>query len=80
MQRAARPCTWAYGMVETNSLDAQPSNTLLYDAQRREVMLPCYLAVVMKSLRNLDEMEQTVDLSITLVVRIDYGAARGPVN
>jgi hypothetical protein len=54
---------------------AQPSNTLLYDARRREVMLPCYCAVVIKSLRNLDEMEQTVDLSITMVLRIDYGRA-----
>ena len=30
----------------------------------------------MKSMRNLDELDQTVDLSITLVLRIDYGTAR----
>ena len=41
----SRPWATAYGMVETSTLDVQPSNALMYDARRREVMLPCYLAV-----------------------------------
>ena len=49
-------------------------NVLLAYMQHRELLVPAYVAFVVKSLRNLDASTQTIDLSFTLVVRINFGA------
>jgi len=62
-----------HGMLDCSKLPHQPSNLTLYDQGRKEILLPTYLAVVMKAMRNLDEQNSSVDMSITLVMRIDFG-------
>ena len=64
-----------YGMlpIEEEDFANPPSNTLLYIESRREILLPCYVAVVMKRMRNLQELEQCCDMSTTIVMRINYG-------
>ena len=48
-------------------------NTPLAYMEHRELILPAYVALVVKSLRNISPHEQTIDLSCTLVVRIEFG-------
>ena len=49
------------------------SNVPLGYPKHRELLLPSYVAFVVKSLRNIDAHDQTIDVSCTLVVRIDFG-------
>ena len=50
----------------------EPNVPLAYPAHR-EMLLPAYVAMVVKSLRNINAQSQTIDMSFTLVVRINFG-------
>jgi len=50
-----------------------PPNIPLAVPTHREILLPAYVAFVVKSLRNINAAGQTIDLAFTLVIRIDFG-------
>lgn len=54
-----------------------PANVGLFDAKSKTLMVPVYSAVVVKSLRNIKETDETIDMVLTLVVRIQYGGLPG---
>ena len=64
-------CEW--GFSEQVTLDNVPRNTPLFDLSQQCIMLPAYMAIVIKSLRNLHEQSQTVDVGFTLILRINFG-------
>ena len=64
-------CDW--GFTEQLTLKGLPKNTPLFDLSQMCIMLPAYMAIVVKSLRNLHEQTETVDVAFTLVLRINFG-------
>ena len=64
--------TWGFNLPTVG--DAIESNVPLCYPEFKEIILPSYVAIVVKSLRNLNPHDQTIDLSCTLVVRINFGA------
>ena len=56
----------------SDQASAKPNAVLAY-LQHREILVPSYVAFVVKSLRNLDASTLTIDLAFTLVVRINFG-------
>ena len=66
-------CEWGFADLGQLTLDTLPKNTPLFDLSQKCIMLPAYMAIVVKSLRNLHEPTQTVDVGFTLVLRINYG-------
>ena len=62
-----------WGFTEQLTLTNVPTNTPLFDATQKTMMLPAYMAVVIKRLRNLHEQTETVDVGFTLILRINYG-------
>jgi hypothetical protein len=55
-----------------------PPNVVLAYPDARELHLPTYAAMVVKSLRNIREQEQMMGLVFTLVVRIEFGGLPPP--
>ncbi|KAJ1456858.1 hypothetical protein M885DRAFT_615784 [Pelagophyceae sp. CCMP2097] len=49
------------------------ANQPCFNQQARELEFPAYVAVVVKQIRNLSEITQTIDMAFTLVLRIDFG-------
>ena len=64
-------CKW--GFTEQLTLDDLPQNVPLFDRSQECIMLPAYMAIVIKSLRNLHEQTETIDVGFTLVLRINFG-------
>lgn len=50
-----------------------PPNLPLYSVSNCEMYLPVYMSVTIKSLRQINEMLSTVDISMTLMIRILLG-------
>ena len=68
-----RPKSFGMYSLGDDEVDDAPSNTLLCIESRKEILLPCYIAVVMKRMRNLNELQSCIDLSTTVIIRVDYG-------
>ena len=64
--------SWGAQLPIEDDIEAAPNVPLAYPGHR-EMVLPAYTALVVKSLRNINAHDQTVDLSCTLVVRINFG-------
>ena len=64
----------SYGaeLPSSDQASAKPNAVLAY-LQHREILVPAYVAFVVKSLRNLNASTLTIDLAFTLVVRINFG-------
>jgi len=54
---------------QTRNTSSQPC----YNANSKELEFPAYVAVVIKQIRNLCELMQTIDIAFTLVLRIEFG-------
>ena len=48
------------------------ANEVFFDKRDQSLYIPAYLAVVVKSLRNMKEEEETLDVLLTMVVRIQF--------
>ena len=48
------------------------ANEVFFDKRDASLYIPAYLAVVVKSLRNRKEEEETLDVLLTMVVRIQF--------
>ena len=48
------------------------ANEVFFDKRDASLYIPAYLAVVVKSLRNMKEEEETLDVLLTMVVRIQF--------
>ena len=72
-KKSATELLHEWGFTEQLTLANVPTNTPLFDATQKTIMLPAYMAVVIKRLRNLNEQTETVDVGFTLILRINYG-------
>ena len=72
-KKSAKELVREWGFTEQLTLDNSPANTPLFDAAQKTIMLPAYMAVVIKRLRDLNEPTETIDVGFTLILRIDYG-------
>lgn len=52
--------------------DAIFANDVFFDKRDQSLLIPAYLAVVVKSLRNMDETRETLDVLLTIVVRMQF--------